>query len=287
MKLLKFLALLFVVNISSWLLAQTTGSITGVVTDPSGAVVPGARVTATEKNTGSVRTITTNPSGYYSLTNLAPGIYKLAVAKEGFKGLVIDDNQLTVAQALVVNPQLPVGSLQETIEVNGATAAPIETETSQLSSLVDSRTMNDLPLLTRNAYELVLLSPGVIQPNNGSNGFSVNGSRDRNNNFLLDGVDNNDTSVPGGGSGVLGINPDSAQEFRVITNNFNPEFGRNTGAIIDVVTRGGTNAFHGDAYWFGRYNALGARDFFNPGPTAQNPLHVRNDFGFSVGGPDH
>jgi hypothetical protein len=284
MKLLKFLALLFVVNISGWLLAQTTGSITGVVTDPSGAVVPGARVTATEKNTGSVRTITTNPSGYYSLTNLAPGIYKLAVAKEGFKGLVIDDNQLTVAQALVVNPQLPVGSLQETVEVNGAAAAPIETETSQLSSLVDSRTMNDLPLLTRNAYELVLLSPGVIQPNNGSNGFSVNGSRDRNNNFLLDGVDNNDTSVPGQGSGILGINPDSAQEFRVITNNFNPEFGRNTGAIIDVVTRGGTNAFHGDAYWFGRYNALGARDFFNPGPTAQNP-YVRNDFGFSVGGP--
>ena len=125
MKLLKFLALLFVVNISSWLLAQTTGSITGVVTDPSGAVVPGARVTATEKNTGSVRTITTNSSGFYSLTNLAPGIYKLAVAKEGFKGLVIDDNQLTVAQALVVNPQLPVGSLQETVEVNGAAAAPI------------------------------------------------------------------------------------------------------------------------------------------------------------------
>jgi integrase len=131
----------------------------------------------------------------------------------------------------------------------------------------------------------------VIQPNDGNNGFAVNGSRDRQNNFLLDGVDNNDTSVPGAGSGVLGINPDSAQEFRVITNNFNPEFGRNTGAIIDVVTRSGTNNLHGDAYWFGRYNALGARDFFNRAPTAANPApdpenpYVRNDFGFSVGGP--
>lgn len=112
----------------------------------------------------------------------------------------------------------------------------------------------------------------------------MNGSRDRNNNFLLDGVDNNDTSVPGGGTGILGANPDSTQEFRVITNNFIAEYGRNTGAIINVITRGGSNQFHGDAYWFGRYNALGARDFFNPAPAPQNP-YVRNDFGFSIGGP--
>ena len=149
---------------------------------------------------------------------------------------------------------------------------------------MSAKTITDLPLLTRNPYELVLLSPGATQPNNGNNGFSVNGSRDRNNNFLLDGVDNNDTSVPGGGTGILGANPDSTQEFRVITNNFNAEDGRNTGAIIDVITRGGSNQFHGDGYWFGRYNALGARDFFNSDPAPQDP-YVRNDFGFSVGGP--
>ena len=282
MKLLKAAVLLFVMSLTGLLLAQT-GSIGGVVTDPSGAVVDGAKVTATNRATSAARSTTTSPSGVYSLTNLAPGAYSVVVERQGFKSYKFDDFELTVAQALVLNAHLTLGALQETVEVNGAQAAPIETQTSQLSNLIDSRTMTDLPLLTRNAYELVLLSPGVIQPNDGSNGFSVNGSRDRNNNFLLDGVDNNDTSVPGG-AGILSINPDSAQEFRVITNNFDPEFGRNTGAIIDVVTRGGTNNFHGDAYWFGRYAALGARDFFNRAPDRQDP-YVRNDFGFSVGGP--
>jgi hypothetical protein len=283
MKLLKAGVLLCVVNLSSLLLAQT-GSIGGVVTDPSGAVVEGAKVTATNRATSAARSTTTSSSGVYSLPNLVPGVYSVVIERDGFKSVKFDDFQLTVAQALVLNAHLSLGALQETIEVNGASAAPIEAESSQLSNLIDSRTMTDLPLLTRNAYELVLLSPGVIQTNDFGAGFSVNGSRDRNNNFLLDGVDNNDTSVPGGPAGVLSINPDSAQEFRVITNNFDPEFGRNTGAIIDVVTRGGTNNFHGDAYWFGRYNALGARDFFNRRPERQNP-YVRNDFGFSVGGP--
>src|SRR5579864_1334733 len=286
MKLLKVVVLLCVVNLSGLLLAQT-GSIGGVVSDPSGAVVEGAKVTATNRATNAARSTTTSASGVYSIPNLAPGKYSVVVEREGFKSVKFDDFDLTVAQALVLNAHLTLGALQETVEVNGSTAAPIETETSQLSNLIDSRTMTDLPLLTRNAYELVLLSPGVIQTNDafgGSGGFSVNGSRDRNNNFLLDGVDNNDTSVPGGAAGILAINPDSAQEFRVITNNFDPEFGRNTGAIVDVVTRGGTNNFHGDAYWFGRYNALGARDFFDRRPNIQNP-YVRNDFGFSVGGP--
>jgi Carboxypeptidase regulatory-like domain/TonB-dependent Receptor Plug Domain len=283
MKLLRAVALLFLVTTAGELLAQT-GSIGGVVTDPSGAVVGEVKVTATNKATNLSRTTTTSASGIYSIPNLDPGPYSVAVEKQGFKSTKVDNVQLSVAQVLVVNPQLALGSLQETVEVNGENVAPIETESSQLSNLIDSHTMTNLPLLTRNPYELVLLSPGVNQPNNGSNGFSVNGSRDRNNNFLLDGVDNNDTSVPGGGTGISPINPDSAQEFRVITNNFDPEYGRNTGAIIDVVTRGGTNSFHGDAYWFGRYNALGARDFFNTRPDPQNP-YVRNDFGFSIGGP--
>jgi hypothetical protein len=292
MKLLKISALLCVLNLTSLLFAQTAASMAGTVTDPTGALVEGATVTATNRATNAARSAETNSSGAYAITNLAPGPYTVVMEKSGFKTMRFDAMDLTVAQALVLNAQFAVGSVQEILEVNGGVAAPIESETSQLSTLVDSKTMNDLPLLTRNAYELVLLSPGVIQPNNGSFGFAVNGSRDRNNNFLLDGVDNNDTSVPGVGSGVLSINPDSAQEFRVITNNFNPEFGRNTGAIIDVVTRGGTNRLHGDAYWFGRYNALGARDFFNRAPTLGNPApnpqnpYVRNDFGFSVGVPE-
>jgi hypothetical protein len=291
MKVLKAVAILCASSFSSLLFGQTSGSISGTVTDPSGAVVAGVSVKATDQATNAAKNTETNSSGAYSITNLAPGVYKVVMEKTGFKTISFDDTSLTVAQALVMNAQIPVGSVTEVMEVNGSAASLIETETSQLSTLIDSKTMNDLPLLTRNAYELVLLSPGVTQPNNGNNGFSVNGSRDRNNNFLLDGVDNNDTSVPGSGSGILGINPDSAQEFRVITNSFNPEFGRNTGAIIDVVTREGTNSLHGDAYWFGRYNALGARDYFNRTPTPGNPApdpqnpYVRNDFGYSIGGP--
>ena len=117
-----------------------------------------------------------------------------------------------------------------------ANQTAIETDTAQLSNLVDQRQMQSLPLITRNPYQLVLLSPGTSQTDSGNAGISVNGARDRNNNFMLDGVDNNDTSVPGGMGGVLSANPDSTEEFRVITDNFNAEYGRNTGAIIDVIT---------------------------------------------------
>src|SRR6185437_3252766 len=140
-------------------------------------------------------------------------------------------------------------------------------------------------LILRDPYQLVLLSPGVVTATNNVGGFSVNGQRDRNNNFMLDGADNNDTSVPGGQGGISAANPDSTQEFRVITNNFDAEFGRNTGAIVDVITRGGSNQFHGDAYEFGRYSALGARDFFNKKENGPQDPYVRNDFGASLGGP--
>ena len=284
MKAVKFSLLLVLMMFSIQLLAQNTGSMSGVVTDPSGAVVDSARVTVTNQGTNSARTVTTNASGFYSVPNLVPGVYTVSVEKSGFSPFKFSNTTLTVAQALVLNATLTVGAQEQTIEVNGQQVAPIETESNQLSTLVDSRTIVDLPLLTRNPYELVLLSPGAIQTNDTSAGFSVNGSRSRNNNFMLDGVDNNDTGVPGLPSGIVAINPDSTQEFRVISNDFNAEYGRNTGAIIDIVTRSGTNHFHGDAYWFGRYNALGARNFFNRDPDPQDP-YVRNQFGYSVGGP--
>jgi Carboxypeptidase regulatory-like domain/TonB-dependent Receptor Plug Domain len=285
MKSVKFV-LVLLLAFSSSLIAQNTGSISGVVTDPSGAVVDGASVTVTNVGTNSTRSVTSNSSGFYSVPNLVPGTYTVAVEKSGFRAVKFANTPLTVAQSLSLDAKLSVGAQEQSIEVNGQEVAPIETESNQLSTLVDSKTIVDLPLLTRNPYELVLLSPGAIQTNDASpaGGFSVNGSRDRNNNFLLDGVDNNDTGVPGTPSGIVSINPDSTQEFRVISNDFNAEYGRNTGAIVDIVTRSGTNQFHGDAYWFGRYNALGARNFFNRDPDPQDP-YVRNQFGFSVGGP--
>ena len=134
----------------------------------------------------------------------------------------------------------------------------VDLETSQVSNIVDSKRILSLPLLTRDPYELILLSPGTIQSNSGLGGFSVNGSRERNNNFLLDGADNNDTSVPGR-RGLVALNPDATEEFRVITSNFMPEYGRNNGAIIDVVTKSGSNEWHGERAGSGATTLWSAR----------------------------
>ena len=202
----------------------------------------------------------------------------------GFKTIHIPDLVLTVNQAFTFEATLQVAAVATTTEVKASELPLIDLENAQISNLVDSKRITDLPLLTRDPYSLILLSPGVIQSNSNM-GFSVNGTSERNNNFVLDGADNNDTEVPGIPGGVNSLNPDSTQEFRVITNSFAPEYGRNDGALIEVITRSGSNDLHGSAYWFGRYNALGARDFFNSQAAtgAQNP-YVRNDFGGSAGG---
>jgi hypothetical protein len=275
--------------LASLAVSAQTGSIRGTVTDQSGAVVAGADVTARNTGTGAVRNTTTSDSGAYSINDLQAGVYELSIKKPNFKAYFVSNLQLTVAQVLSVNAMLDAGGEEQTIEVRGDKVSDIDLETSQVSNLVDQRKMIDLPLITRDPYSLVLLSPGTMQTNTSLGGFSVNGSRERNNNFLLDGSDNNDTSVPGIPDGVLAANPDSTQEFRVITNNFDAEYGRNTGAIIDLITKSGTNTFHGSAYEYGRWNGFGgARDWFNPGsgPNASpmNP-YVRNQFGYSIGGP--
>jgi hypothetical protein len=278
---------LLVLAFSAVTLAQS-GSIAGTVLDSTGAVVQGADVIAHNVGLNSVRSTTSGSSGAFSLTDLAAGTYEITVTKASFKAFHVTAVELSVAQILTVNAKLEAGALNEEVQVQ-ANQITIETDSSQLSNLVDQRQMESLPLITRNPYQLVLLSPGTSQTDSSNGGISVNGARDRNNNFMLDGVDNNDTSVPGGMSGVLSANPDSTEEFRVITDNFNAEYGRNTGAIVDVITKSGTNELHGDAYYFGRWNGFGgARDPFNPGtgPNAgpENP-YIRHQFGFSVGGP--
>ena len=276
---------------SSVLAMGQTGSIQGTVTDASGALVEGAEITAHSLATNAHRTVRSSGSGAYSITDLPVGFYEITAKKNTFKGFKVDLVELTVAQIRSLNIQLSPGPVSEAIEVRADLLPAIDLETSEVSNLVGPRQMQDLPLITRDPYSLVLLSPGTSQTNTSLGGFTINGSRERNNNFLLDGVDNNDTSVPGIPGGVLSANPDSIEEFRVITSNFNAEYGRNTGGIIDMVTKGGGNSFHGDAYWFGRYNPLGgARDWFNPAidaagqPQPMNP-YVRNRFGYSVGGP--
>ena len=278
-----------VLSSATVLLAQNS-ALGGTVADSAGAVVSGAEIIATNLATHATRVVTSGGEGSYSITNLPIGMYEVTAKKDTFKTFHAASVQLTVAEVTTVNVNLEPGAVSEEVQVNGDLLPGVDLETSQVSNLVNTHQMENLPLITRDPYSLILLSPGANQTNTALGGFSVNGARERDNNFLLDGIDNNDTSVPGASGGLASLNPDSTQEFRVITNNFMPEYGRNNGAIVEVVTKSGSNEFHGNGYWFGRYSALGARDYFNHNVDLngsvepQNP-YVRNLFGFSVGGP--
>jgi len=267
-----------------------TATVSGTVLDSSGAIVQGVTVTATNTTTGIDRTTLSTDTGAYTIPSLPPSVYTFTFTKTGFKTVKFADLTLTVDQLLTLDCKFEVGSISTTVEVSASAVAPIDTETATLSNVVEHQQMTELPLILRDPYQLVLLGPGVTQ-SDGLGGVSVNGGRERNNNFLLDGTDNNDTEVPGGLGGLTAQNPDSTQEFRVLTNNFAPEYGRNNGAIIDVITRSGTNDYHGDLFYFGRWDALGARDFFNheidpvTGNVAAKNPYVRNLYGGSIGGP--
>ncbi len=268
-------------------------SITGTVTDSSGAVIPLAKITARNLATNASREAATDGFGSYRIPNLVPGIYEVRFEKKGFKIVQYARLELTVGQTQSLNPVLAPSAIGETVTVQAQTVAPIDLDDAQVGNTVKGEQINDLPLILRDPYQLILLSPGAIQGNSILQGLSVNGSRERNNNFLLDGTDNNDAEIPGltlPQPGLTSLNPDSVQEFRVITSSFLPEFGRNTGAVIDIVSKRGNNDFHGDVYWFGRYDALGARDFFNhqvdsSGHVVRKDPYTHNTFGVSAGGP--
>ncbi len=263
-------------------LAQS-GSFAGSVTDSTGAEVPNAKITAVNIATGISRTAETDESGTYRITNLSPGVYDVRIEHAGFKSILFAQIPLNVDAVLTLDAHLVISSAKETVTVTSEAVAPVNINDAQVGNLVDSRQMTDLPLILRDPYALILLSPGVIQSNTLFGGFSVNGSRERSNNFLMDGTDNNDPDFGGFPRGLSALNPETTQEFRVINNSYLPEFGRNSGAIIDIVTKHGTNDFHADAYWFGRYTALSAKDYF--AADRDDDPFVRNQFGFSLGGP--
>src|ERR1700690_1641009 len=260
-----------------------TARITGTITDSSGAVVSKATITAHSLATNVDRTAESSDTGDFTIVEIPPGTYDVSVQATGFKVAQFSALVLNVDEALTLNVRLEVGAVTQTVVVAGETVAEIDTSDAQVSTVIDDRQLRELPMILRDPYQLILLTPGAIATNSGVGGFSVNGSREQNNNFKLDGADNNDPGFPG--SGLATLNPDVTQEFRVINSSYLPEFGRNSGAVIDIVTRSGSNEFHGDVYEFGRWSALGARDFFNHvADTAKNP-YTRNDFGVSVGGP--
>jgi len=260
-------------------LEAQTGQITGAVQDSSNAAVVNAAVRAINLVTLVERHATTNRAGLYDVPYLTPGNYQVIIEAPGFQ-TVTSDITLTVDQVLVLNVQLKVGAESVKVDVQ-APAESIDLNNGQLSGVVDTREMNALPLILRDPYQLVTLVGGV-NPSD-SSGFSVNGGRTNANNFRIDGADSNDVEAASGS--IVTINPESTQEFRVFTNNFMPEYGRNNGAVIDVVTKSGTNQYHGGVYEFGRWSGFaGARDYFNPVGTEKAP-YVRNIFGGTLSGP--
>jgi len=279
------LAIFLMAGAVSFSFAQSQkGGLNGTVKDTQGGVVVGATVEATNKATAEKSTAITNDSGNYTFPNLDVGVYDVNVTATGFAAATAQDVKISVSftttQDLVLNPQ---GQSATVIVSSTDAQTQINTTDQQLSTLLDNKKIIDLPLLNRDPNSLVLLAPGTVQTQSGLGGFSVNGSRERNNNFMVDGVDNNDTEVPGIPGGLSTPNIDATQEFRVLTGNFNAEYGRNTGAVVNVVTKSGSNEFHGNAYIYYRSDKFSARDFFDR--TGEPDPLQRRQFGGSIGGP--
>ncbi len=268
-----------------WVSAQGVfGSITGVVTDPSGAVVPHATVKAINVDTGVVTTLKTNTEGVYNASSLNPGLYNVQAEVAGFKTAVASGIKVDVGASPRVNLALQVGATSESVTVEAPTAG-LKTEQSNLSQTVTNRQLQDLPVQSssgRSIWNLVPLSVGVTQQIGGGgyalNNMRINGGRPRMDDYLVDG-----TSVEAVvfGGPVVGPSVDSIEQFTVLTNSFSAEYGKVSGGVISAVTKTGTNQFHGSAYEYFKNNDLDARNFF----AASNlPLRY-NEFGATLGGP--
>ena len=282
--------LLFVTAFVPVAAAQTSATVSGTVHDPSGAVLPGVTVTAKSAETGLSRTIVTGPEGHYVLAQLPPGVYEIRAELAGFKPHVRPQVALTVAQSLTLNLTLQLGDFA-IVDVVEARIPVVNTSTSELSYLVTSEQIEQIPLNGRNYTDLALLQPGVnaFPHRDGGSvvahglGMSINGQDPRSNTYLLDGTLLNDfTNGPAGSAAGTALGLETIREFRVEANAYSAEFGRNSGGQINVLTKSGTNRFSGSAFEFHRNDALDARNYFD---TADTPDFRRNQFGATMGGP--
>lgn len=287
------LALLFgfLLSVSGLVWAQKdTGSIVGTVKDASGAVVSGAKVTVTDLERGQNFTSATSEAGEYVAGPLHIGRYTVTVEKGGFKKAVSEAVDLDVQQRIAVNITLEIGRQTEQVLVTGTTPL-LETETSELGQVVDRKRVENLPLNGRNFAQLALLSTGTAPSEPGARdeggyGFSANGARSLQNNFLLDGVDNNSNLPDLLNETNYVIQPpvEALQEFKVQTNAYSAEFGRGNGAIVNAVIKSGANQIHGSAWEFLRNNKFDGRNYFDD-PTKPVPQYQQNQFGATFGGP--
>jgi outer membrane receptor protein involved in Fe transport len=275
------LAVLFPIGTASRATAQqATAQLTGTVKDPSGAVVVGAKLTLKNSDTNIARTVNTNKEGDYLFTLVPIGTYEVTVEQSGFKKAVQRDVTLNVNQNARLDLTLQLGTQNEVVEVN-TSVSQVDTISATLGKVETGQRIRDLPLVDRDTLQLGLLQAGVFAPDSddgSGNPFSVSGQRSESLTFLLDGADNNDFLS---NNIVVSPNPDAVAEFKILTNNYNAEYGRTSGGIVNQVIKSGTNAFHGDAFEFFRNDVLNARDYFLPARTS----FKRNVFGGTLGGP--
>lgn len=274
-----------VLVLSSLALAQSNNqTITGTVTDASGAVLPGVSITVVNDGTGLTRSVVTNESGVYTVPQIPIGSYRVEAELPGFRKEIRRGVTLQVDQRARIDLQLEVGQVTEVVEVTGQ-APLIQTEDASIGSVIDHQKVVELPLNGRNFESLVQLVPGAVSANQGSHlgargGFVVAGQDEHNQSFYVDGVDNVDTIIR---NFAYRPSVDAIEEFKVQTTGYSAEFGRNSGAVINVTTKSGTNEFHGALWEYHRNSSLDARDFFDPGTKV--PGFIRNQFGATFGGP--
>lgn len=275
--------LMLILSVPAAALAQTeTGRINGAVTDPSGAVLPGATITVKAVGTGAVRTLVTDPAGQFVVANLPPGAYELIVEMSGFtpaRGKAL----LTVGGASTIDFKLQVAGTTEKVTVVAESRA-INTTNSEIATSVSEAQIRELPTITRNVYDLVGVAGNVTADNasNRGTGYAINGQRSASTNILLDGGANNDEFTASVGQAVP---LDSVQEFSVITSNFSAQYGRASGGVVNVATKSGTNAFRGTAYDFYRDDKLATNSFDNKARGIEKGKFDRHQVGFSIGGP--
>jgi hypothetical protein len=298
MKCLLFIAILLLNNAA---FAQTEGArISGRVTDVSGSVISGSACTITNTETNVSSSTTTNEDGIYVILGLHPATYRLTIEKEGFRTVVQPSLQLYAQDAVNQNFTLAIGLRSESITVDSNTAA-LQTDSAAVSTVVNQQFVDNMPLNGRSFQSLITLAPGVVltSTNLGPGQFSVNGQRSDANYFMVDGVSANfgvqigtlnqalGGAIPGftsqGGTNGL-VSVDAMQEFRIQTSSYAPEFGRTSGGQVSIVTKSGTNQFHGTAYDYPRNDIFDARNYFDVQPLPKPPLR-QNDFGGTLGGP--
>ncbi|MBV9082408.1 MAG: carboxypeptidase regulatory-like domain-containing protein, partial [Acidobacteriaceae bacterium] len=271
--------------------AQSTGSIQGSVTDPTGAAIPDAVVTVTNQETGEKRVIKSDSAGLYSVPSLPPGMYKIQVELHGFQTVVADNLRLEVSSTVTQDFSLKVASSSQVLEVTAA-PPPIERASVSVGQVIDNRTVQNIPLNGRHFTDLGLLVAGTVTPPangfltaplRGQGSFAINtaGAREDTVNILVNGINLNDIA-----QNQLTFQPsiNTVDEFKLDNSTYPAEYGRNSGAILNISTRAGGNTVHGELFEYFRNSALDARNYFNPTPILQSPFR-RNNFGASAGGP--